>query len=159
MHQCLHILDANCKLAVYTKQEGQSFFLGQVMDVINEDEGSVNFLPQCSVKKTTFRLSTSSSDCNQRIHSKFIFDWDFEVTTTNGRIWTVKNIKEIRKRFKVYVRDCAWAFHVSDDMYHYTVYHVFMISAYLVANKKSLNFPHKIHVFNWSYVAMVKNPL
>ena len=91
----------------YTMQEGQEFFLGQVMDVINEEEGSVNFLQQCSVKETTFRFSTSSSDCDQRIHSKFIFDWDFEVTTTNGRIWTVKNIKEIRKRFRVYIRDCA----------------------------------------------------
>ena len=82
--------------------KGSEFYIGQVVDVHSEDRGTVNFLQQCGVKDSLFKFP-SSPDIETDVSSEFVFAWDFNVGSTNGRIWSIENMKELRRKFRLYL--------------------------------------------------------
>jgi len=87
----------------YTTAKGQEFFLVQVTVVHRAEQATVNYLQQCSVKDTLFKFPTST-DLDPSVYKMFVFNWNLEVATTNGRIWIIEKIKNIKKNFRLYLR-------------------------------------------------------
>ncbi|XP_013856162.1 uncharacterized protein LOC106512002 [Austrofundulus limnaeus] len=87
----------------YTDQDGKPYFVvGEVIEVLSETEASVNYLQQCRVRETLFKVP-DTTDFDAKVKNKFVFAWNILVATTNGRIWTVQEIKDVKMRFKEYL--------------------------------------------------------
>ncbi|XP_033105684.1 uncharacterized protein LOC117107980 [Anneissia japonica] len=77
------------------------YYIGQVVTIYSAEEAEVNFM-QCSVQKNnTFRWPAAID--LDTVLSKYVIYWDFNVTTTNGRLWTT-DIEAIENRLIKYVR-------------------------------------------------------
>jgi hypothetical protein len=86
----------------YETQKGNEFFIGQVVNIESGETGVINFLHQCGMDDSLFKFPASSDV--ETVDRRFVFSWDFNVTSTNGRTWRVGNIKELKKQFKQYTR-------------------------------------------------------
>jgi hypothetical protein len=80
---------------------GPTYHIGQVLDVINENEGQVTYLEQCTLKKSQYRFGNLDI---APIDRQYVFHHGFNMTTVNGRTWTLENGKELKRLFKQYVR-------------------------------------------------------
>ena len=70
-------------VAVYYDND---FYVGRVVVIKTKHEAEVSFLQKCLIKSNAFRWSKSDID---NVKAEFVFDWNFELTSCNGRMWQV----------------------------------------------------------------------
>jgi hypothetical protein len=78
--------------------QGPTYHIGQILDIVDQNSGHVTYLESCILKKNLFRFGCLDVDL---IESKYVFHHGFNLTTANGRTWTLAN--ENRKEIKQYV--------------------------------------------------------
>lgn len=73
----------------------ESFFIGQVLDILSSEAAHVTFLENTKSRKDYFRWPRLEDIA--QVESKFVFRWNVEVlpVSNDGRIWQVEDIDEI----------------------------------------------------------------
>ncbi|XP_041362472.1 uncharacterized protein LOC121378388 [Gigantopelta aegis] len=85
----------------YDGQSGPDYFIGQVIDLSSTESGRVTFLEKCGLKKNLFRFPASADI--DTVSADYVFSSGFDVTTKNGRTWSVTSFEEVEKLFQQYV--------------------------------------------------------
>lgn len=86
-------------VAVFYDEE---FYIGQVVNIANDQQADVQFLERCSLSNAKFRWPRK--DDIDTVDAKYVFSSNFEVTTSNGRVWTVMDVGLIDELYKIYKR-------------------------------------------------------
>ncbi len=79
------------------------YYIGKVISFNNKDEGDVKFLDRCRLRENLFKWPTS--DVVDTVSSVFVFDWDFDVRTSNGRMWSLSSdniFLTVEKKYQLY---------------------------------------------------------
>ena len=77
-----------------------------VVSVFSPDQADIKFLKKCVVTNNTYVWpSHEDRDCVERC---YIFDWDFELTTVSGRIWTVPSHRSLKKKYLAFRLQYCW---------------------------------------------------
>ena len=80
-----------------------TFHIGDVIKVFDEDQGEISFMKKSVINNNTYVWPQQED--RETIDNMFVFAWDFDVTTTNGRIWTVctpQNTPTLQERYVTY---------------------------------------------------------
>ena len=87
-------------IAVYYDGE---FYIGEVTQVLSDDEGEVNFMSRCTIKSNTFRWPNTED--RDTVNRKFVFvsDVQLEPASTTRGTWNVSNMDDIEARFRLFV--------------------------------------------------------
>lgn len=86
-------------VAVFYDEE---FYIGQVVNIANDQQADVQFLERCSLSNAKFRWPRK--DDIDTVDAKYVFSSNFEVTTSNGRVWTVMDVGLIDELYTIYKR-------------------------------------------------------
>ncbi|XP_076441384.1 uncharacterized protein LOC143280571 [Babylonia areolata] len=76
------------------------FHVGSVAEIFRPDQARVNFLRKCTVANNTYVWPHKPED--DSISAMFVFSSGFEVTTQNGRVWSVPEHDKLRKMYLLY---------------------------------------------------------
>ncbi|KAL5015088.1 hypothetical protein ScPMuIL_009358 [Solemya velum] len=86
------------RVAVYYDDD---YYIGEVVEVTSKTSGNITFMAKCGLKKKSlYRWPVVVNIDN--IDSRFVIDWDFNMTTTNGRMWAVEDEPLLQKMYKQY---------------------------------------------------------
>ena len=64
------------------------YYVGEVEEVKSETSAVINFMEQCDRKKTIFKWPDHADRVT--VDAQFVIDANLNLTTTTGRIWTIK---------------------------------------------------------------------
>ena len=86
----------------YDCKAGHLYYIGQVLEIIEENKAVVTFLEQCTMKNSRYRFPDSLDI--DTVDRKFVFHSKLSMTTINERMWTLENRSELNKLFKQFIR-------------------------------------------------------
>lgn len=81
-------------LAVYYDQE---WYIGEVLS-FDEEKADMVFLDRVP-GRNLFRWAHKDVDT---VHKKFVLLWDVNISSTSGRVWSVREFNQIEEAFKLY---------------------------------------------------------
>ena len=84
------------------------FHVGQVAKIISEHEAEIRFMRKSSLTNNTYTWPSISKADTDTVACIFVFDFDFPVTTTNGRIWHIPSSDTMQKKYKLYKQTYTW---------------------------------------------------
>ena len=76
------------------------FHVGNVTNVLSEESAEVNFMKKCVVTSNTYVWpATPDTDI---VKAQFVFFADFDITTSNGRIWSVTSDVKLGQKYAAF---------------------------------------------------------
>ena len=81
----------------------ETFHIGDVINILNEDEAEIRFMKKSSVNKNIY-IWPQKED-KDVVDSMFVFAWDFDVETSKGRTWTAStpdHTPTLEERYEAY---------------------------------------------------------
>ena len=84
-------------VAVYFDDD---FYIGQVVSIETPQVGDVKFMDKCGLETNVYKWPRS--DATENIASMFVFSWDFELSTSNGRMWQLGEYTSVSKKYELY---------------------------------------------------------
>ena len=84
-------------VAVYFDDD---FYIGQVVSIESPQVGDVKFMDKCGLETNVYKWPRS--DVTENIASMFVFSWDFELSTSNGRMWQLGEYTSVSKKYELY---------------------------------------------------------
>ena len=76
------------------------FYLGEVTAVESDDLATVNFMERCLIRNEAYRWPHRVDET--QVSAKYVFCANFELTTTNGRVWLLQDSDSVLERFATY---------------------------------------------------------
>ena len=76
------------------------FHVGNVTTVLSEESAEVNFMKKCVVTSNTY-VWPGAPDTDI-VKAQFVFLADFDITTSNGRIWSVTSDVKLCQKYAAF---------------------------------------------------------
>ena len=86
------------RVAVYYDDD---FYVGEVVEVINKTSGNVTFMEKCGLKQANVYRWPAVVDVDV-VSAQYILHWDFDVSTSNGRAWSVPDRELLNTMYRKY---------------------------------------------------------
>ena len=84
-------------VAVYFDDD---FYIGQVVSIETPQVGDIKFMDKCGLETNVYKWPRS--EVTENIASMFVFSWDFELSTSNGRMWQLGEYTSVSKKYELY---------------------------------------------------------
>ena len=78
------------------------FYVGEVEEKVDDETAIINFMCGCSTKNTVYKWPLSPD--KGRVHEKFVLAASFDMSSANGRFWTLskENSNLIAMKYQAY---------------------------------------------------------